>query len=258
MQTQSKVLDCSDVNRAVESLAPLFVMSAAAFSDKLLSLQVNWNHATLPAETQIHQAMGFENVEGLPVADRTKWFHGTRAKSGTEFPAGLLPTRDVLTFLSPDLWDIAKDWISKREWDDYLASLQSSDREWAKKARRKMSQKFDLGPFAFLVREAPLLQEPACQKPYQERGSELLEIVCWDFKDVFSKPLLELYLESTRPCFVVFTEPRCQPRCVRAALTYVYYRLHNLGLSLDCNTNFDGNGSPVPYSWIEKVDWLEN
>ncbi len=60
----------------------------------------------------------------------------------------------------------------------------------------------------------------------------------------------------TRFCLVTFAEPKCRPHYVRTALTYVYYALHDLGFSIQCNTNFDGQGVPVPREWVEHIEWL--
>jgi len=80
--------------------------------------------------------------------------------------------------------------------------------------------------------------------------------LCWDFEEVFGLPLLDEYLQSTRSCLVIFAEPKCEPHYVRTALTYVYYTLHDLGLSIQCNTNFDGQGVPVPSEWFDQIEWL--
>jgi hypothetical protein len=151
---------------------------------------------------------------------------------------------------------IAQQWISEAEWKDYLASIETSERRWAKLARAKCRRNYDLGPFAFLVRDAALHGDAAGQKPYQTRGSQVFEIVCWDFEEVFGRPLLDEYRAATQPCFVVFLEPHCTPHRVRAALTYAHHMLTGLGMALHCNTNFDGNGKPVPREWINGIEWL--
>jgi len=250
------VLDCANLDSAIQSLAGLFGASESEFREKILKLEINFDHDTLPPEAQIHAGLGFDDYTRLPVANRTKWFHGTRAQSGADFAEGLLPTREAFEHLLPTLGAIAKQWISEGDWFDYVSGLDSSDRQYARIVRKKRRQTIDRGPFAFLVRDLVVTADSMPQKPYQERGSEILELVCWDFEEVFGRPLLEKYLQSTRSCLVVFAEPKCEPHYVRAALTYVYYALHDLGFSIQCNTNFDGQGVPVPPEWIDRIEWL--
>jgi hypothetical protein len=253
---EARLLDCENLASAVKSLAGLFGMSELEFRTRLSELEIDFEHASVAPEAQIPVGLGIDDVDALPVATGTKWFHGTRAKSSADFPEGLLPTRDAVLRLLPDLGEIAKQWISEPEWLDYVNSLDSSDREWAKKVREKRRQKYDRGPFAFLVRDVVITADGQPQKPYHKRGSEVLEILCWDFQDVFGRPLLEEYLRATRPCLVAFVEPRCEPRCVRAALSYVYHALHELRLSIWCNTNFDGNGTAVPRERFSHIEWI--
>jgi hypothetical protein len=205
-------------------------MAEREFRTRLSEFEIDFDHETVAPETQVHVGLGIDDVEKLPVATSTKWFHGTRAKPGADFPEGLLPTQDALTRLLPDLKEIATRWVSEPQWLEYVNSLDSSERPWARKVRQKRRQTYDRGPFAFLVRDIVMTADGQPQKPYHKRGSEVLEILCWDFQDVFGKPLLDEYLRATRPCLVAFVEPRCEPRSTKAALSYVYYALHGLSV----------------------------
>src|SRR5262245_39227513 len=128
---EERLLDCGTFASAVESLAGLFGMSEREFRKRLSELEIDFHHDTLPPEAQVHVGLGIDGVDALPVATRTKWFHGTRAQSDADFPEGLLPTQDAVPRLLPELRDIAKQWISEPEWLDYVNSLDSSDRKWA-------------------------------------------------------------------------------------------------------------------------------
>src|SRR5439155_20850539 len=158
------VLDSASLDSAIHSLAGLFGTSEAGFREKLLKLPIDFDHHRLPPEAQIHGGLGLDDFRKLPVANRTTWFHGTRAEPGAEFSEGLLPTRDALEQLLPTLGAIAKRWISEADWLNYVKSLDSSNRRWAKLVRHKRLQTVDRGPFAFLVRNVVVNADSKPQK----------------------------------------------------------------------------------------------
>jgi len=246
-------LDCSSFEAALESLARLLGRTERELTVSLESYAIDAESCD-PPQDQLARAVGFSGREALPDADEITWFHASRARPGSAFSEGLLPTNQALPLLWAIFADLAKRWVSDREWADYRRSFTVSDRYFAVQHRMKCQAPGWEGPFAFLVRDAAIGLH--CGHKSFTSIPEVAEDICGDFEQVFGQPLRNEYVKATAPCLVVFSVPGPRVGAVGAALTYVYRTIHQAPQSLMSNTNFSGSGRAVAPKHIVRVEWL--
>jgi hypothetical protein len=253
LEPRGAVLDCSSVEQAFQSLCELMGLSPAQLSARVRAIEVDWDHKDVSPERQVLMQMGLD-PGSLPAPSAVRWFHATRALPGTTFGDGLQPTLQTLPRLWEALGNCADRWLSPSEWDDYQRSFSRADRFFSQQFHRKQLLPDWQGPFAFLLRDAALGKHVG-HKNFTLL-SEAAEDICADFEAVFRHPLQQVWQETARPCLVVCTLPGAWPGTVRAAANYVYRSLRGIECGLDCNANFDGHGQAVPFSLIDRVEWL--
>jgi hypothetical protein len=231
-------------------------MSERALITTLRRCEINWHHHRFsPEEQVVHHVLDAEGYTSLPAPSAVRWFHATRARPGTMFDEGLLPTMAALPKLWESLGPLAGPLIGNAEWAHYRASFDTADRFFVNQFHNKRICPGWEGPFAFLVKDAALGREDGGHKDFT-RICETLEDICADFKEVFGLSLQTQYENATRPCLIVFRIPGDWSGAVRAALNYVHRHANGLDCGLECNTNFSGEGQAVPASWIEEIEWL--
>ena len=247
------VLDCSSVEHAARSLGGLLELSDEQLRARVATIEVDWLNHSVPPENQVAIQFGVDPNEP-PEPSTVRWFHATRAIPATRFEEGLLPTPEAM----PNVWEAlgvcAQRWLSAAEWRDYQRSFNRGDRTYSSQFHRKSGAPGWEGPFAFLVKDAALGKHDE-HKDFTAL-SEVAEDVCADFEEVHGYPLRKEYERVARPCLVVFTWPVTDFGTIRAATNYVYRSLRGIKCGLDCNANFSGCGQPVPFSSIDRVEWL--
>lgn len=253
MKSNALVLDCSSVDTAAESLCRLLRLSRADLDSRVADIDVDWNHDNTSPEDQVLIQFGVDpNAPPAPTAVR--WFHATRALPGTTFAEGLLPTVAALPKMWEALGTCARRWLSDAAWIEYQQSFSRANRRFAAQFRRKHMAPGWEGPFGFLVKDAAL-QKHNSHKDFT-RLCETMEDICADFEEVHGFPLRQAYEEVSRRCLVVFRSLGERHGTVRAAANYVFRSLRGIECGLHCNTNFSGEGKPVPFSLIDGVEWL--
>jgi hypothetical protein len=248
------ILDCSSVEDAITSLGRLFGMSRDDLWEAIGHCEIDRQHRSVAPEDQVVQHLGCADVRDLPRPTAIRWFHATRAPVGSTFEEGILPTVAAV----PKLWEsvgaVAAQWTSPAEWIAYQCSFERADRPFSQQFHRKRNIQGWEGPFAFLVKDAALHK----YDDHKDFTSicETLEDICADYEQVSGHPLREAYEAATRPCLVIFTRPGEWHGAVRAALNYVHREVVGLDQDFESNANFNGEGVPVPQSWIDCVEWL--
>jgi hypothetical protein len=246
------VLDCSSVEHAARCLCGLLGISSVELSRRVDEIEVDWNHPSVAPDTQVLIQFGVDpNAPPEPAAVR--WFHATRAVPGSRFQKGLLPTLQATPKLWGDLGACAAAWLSEADWLKYQHSFSRGDRTYSSQFRSKRLARGWEGPFAFLVKDAALNRHRG-HKDFTQI-CEAAEDICADFEEVYGQSLRDAYVASTRPCLVVFTRPGPWHGAVRAAANYVFRSHRGIDCGFDCNTNFSGKGNPVPFLWIDAVEW---
>jgi len=244
------------VEDATASLSSLFGIPRDKLRAMIGQCQVNWDHPCVAPEDQVVRYLGYLDAHDLPRPTAIRWFHATRAPAGTRFEEGLLPTVAAL----PKLWGylgavaLNAGWTTEAGWAEYQGEFETSDRRFAQQFRQKLMSPGWEGPFAFLVRDAALLEQDV-HKNFT-RIPEALEDICADFEQKYKHPLRQAYEATTKPCLVIFTRPGDWYGAVRAALNFVHRSVVGLEQTLECNANFNGEGHAVPLSWINHVEWL--
>jgi len=241
------------VNTAAQSLCGLLGLSRADLDSKVANIEVDWNHSDTSPEDQVLIQLGID-PSTPPAPSAVRWFHATRALPGTTFEEGLLPTGAALPKMWEALGTCAGRWLSEAAWIEYQQSFSRANRRFALQFRRKHMAPGWEGPFGFLVKDAAL-QKHNSHKDFT-RLCETMEDICADFEEVHGHPLRQAYEELSRRCLVVFTWPGARHGTVRAAANYVFRSLRGIECGLHCNTNFSGEGRPVPFSLIDFVEWL--
>jgi hypothetical protein len=250
-------LDCTSLESATNSLSQLLGKTGREFRACLREIQLRWSEDVAPNQQLAHH-LGFADRFAYPEPDDIIWFHATRLPAGGSLPDGLLPT----SLVEPKVWDflgsLATRWLTGAEWERYKATFYDGARPHPRIiAGKRLLERSD-GPFAFLVRDAALGRVTGASRVHKDFTAvpELIEDICLDFQEVYSKSLLTAFRSETLRCLVVFKRPGDWRGAVSAALMYVYLSVHEIGQNLDSNANFNGKGRFVPPSWITDIDWL--
>lgn len=246
-------LDCSSFETAKQCLARLLGRTERDLTDSLVTCAADDESYDL-WQDELARVVGFSGRDALPDADEIVWFHASRAPFGSTFSEGLLPTNQALPKLWGILAEIARKWITEREWEAFRESFPVADRKFAVRHRSKLQVPGWEGPSAFLVRDAAIGLH--CGHKSFTSIPEVVEDICGDFEQVFKLPLHAEFVKASAPCLVVFSAPGPWCGAVGAALLYVHRVLRKVPQSIDSNMNFSGSGHAVAPQRIIRVEWL--
>ena len=246
-------LDCGSFERALETVAALLDASPAELRSTLAAYDSeapDTNGELMPlGERILVRCVGLSQP---PTPGTIHWFHATRTWPAGAFENGILSRRKV----EPELWErlgkLVETWSTREEWEAFRRDMGRNP--WADQYRRRRRFQVDDGPYAYLVRDMIFRMED--EPAHFLEAPETISDICLAYQTETGHPLLEKFKEATRPCVVRFRSDRANGSELRAALSYLYCEIRQIGHSHYSNTCFAGMGVPVPAADILDVEWL--
>jgi hypothetical protein len=235
-------LDCSSVQKTIETLSDLLGTSIAELTEQLRSFKTGV-YDDDPEEVILRRILGANDREPRPT--RTKWFHATRVSRGVSFKThGLLPLARCINDIRATISGIADELgippghgpITH----SYALKLEKLDRQ---------------GPCAFLLKDAALAQSRAHRNFL--KSPEIVDDIASACAGDRAGEILDVHRSRTQACIVTFHSSMDHSSAVRRALAYVYAVLHDHADPLHWNTCFEGAGTPVSPECIASVEWLD-
>lgn len=178
--------------------------------------------------------------------DKTNWFHLTRTIPTNQFEKGILPLGESLDYLWDLLFALQNGFLSLHDWKQFRFFIESkSSYDAAFQYQLKYKDEFYWGPYAMLIREVAFYPKEISNHDYLD-VPEIIEDICYPFHEKYGLDLLSMFKEETVPCIVKFETNISDEDHMGIVVNYLYHRHHNVELSFQCNTTFDGKGKAIP------------
>lgn len=247
-------LDCESFTSALYSLSGLFSCEEGELKRVLLNLNIekvyqdSWR--SLEASEDYLYEYAIDNLGLNQKLSSVCWFHLSRTLQSNEYKEGILPLNQVLD----DIWSNLVDFAPNLEVAKRLKDLNKSVLDF--QYNLKTSDSLHLGPYAVLVRDVAFNADKLSQHDYL-RMPEIIEDICSSYKEVYLEDISDHYESILKPKIVKFySDSRLDDGCIKAALFYVYRKLHRQPICTGSVTCFDGESRPIPYNQIIKVEHL--
>ena len=111
------------------------------------------------------------------------------------------------------------------------------------------------GPYAILVREAAFNTKEMGAWDYLKLP-EIIDDICKKYQDEYGVSIREDVSVALKPCIVKFKSDYLDDDVIKAAIFYIYKKVHREKLSMDVHT-FDARGKVIPRKDILKIDYLD-
>jgi len=165
-----------------------------------------------------------------------------------------LPLRQQL----PSIWDflyrLLDGAISEQQWDNFKQDILGSPLWHAQIYHMRTENPFHWGPYAILVRDLAFKPEDVHNHDYFS-GPEIIEDICYCFRQIYHLDVLKLFLQKTKPCIVKFIDGGTGTKYVRAALWHLHKIAWREKCTDYCNDCFDGRGVPVARDRILGIEF---
>lgn len=252
------ILDCENIDAALESLGCIFNCSSTRMRELLSAkeigefYEVNWRD--LPEFSEYLRAIVERNFGYPQVLDAICWFHATRVLPEATFEEGIFPLNAALPRIKAMLVDAVQDSVVRRQLEEVLAVDSVEDHLYS----MKTDDSLHWGPYAMLIRDVVFYPDSVGQHDYLGMP-EIIEDICNGFEKSAGINLVETFEGALRPAIVKFTsEPIHEDSCIAAAICYVFSVIHEGKPTSSCLWCFDGEGVQVQPEKILTVDFVDS
>lgn len=124
----------------------------------------------------------------------------------------------------------------------------------------KITNKVHYEPYAMLIRDIAFYSKEAGNHDYL-KIPEIVEDIAVGVKENYGIDMFQRYWKNSQSVIVKFWKQLRSRETVESyigiVLIYLYYILHNMPLSIGCNTCIDNQGIKVDKSDVLKVDIIK-
>jgi hypothetical protein len=253
-----KLIDCESTETAWRSVCDVLGISQTelrAIFDEFASTDSDDSELAdlMPFDKRLERTV-IERVGRRPQFEAC-WFHLTRVPSTTNFSDGIRSLGEMFDPIWEMLRPLAQE-ISDKDWSDFRRGVMTTNsNHYAMLYRLKTKDKAHWGPNAMLIRGAAFCAVEIGNHNYLN-GPEIVEDICFCFKDRFNIDLLNRFRVATKPCVVKFVADGSD-HALSAALLYLY-RLDRRDEDTHparANTCWFSKDGLVPKSAILRVDF---
>ncbi len=186
--------------------------------------------------------------------DEIFWFHFARTLDPEQFRKGIYPLGIIKDQLFNDLYKLIQNEITYETWKAFIENGISGRNKTIFKMRLEDSRLH--GCNAFLIQEVGMLE---FNHPYL-KTPEIVEDICIGLEEDYGIDLTSIYYENSVSTIVQFKTPLIHEAeyYIGVALNYIYHKINNMELTLNCNTCFDAYGKTVPSSSIIKISQIQD
>ena len=242
-------LDCDTFETALQSVSAILNIPG----DELLNRLRDFDYEAIPENEKrqhdyeprlIAYSTGRADHE-LPTPAIVHWFHATRVAPHSDFKEGILPVPMMKERLWTGLGELASEWVTAEDWAEFRQNIGGAYR---------LKMRWD-GPFAFVCRDIIFRWEKCHHHDYLG-VPEIVEDICNSFTDKFGYPLMDKFVDATKPCIVKFRSSKPRPDAVGKALMYIHLLAQPGNDRIGgCVTCIDNGGEPIKRSDILRIDW---
>lgn len=191
----------------------------------------------------------------------TIFFHCTRIFEGDNFDEGLLPLSSVIKDMWNKLYGLAKNKLSKAEWDEFRKKLENenyydycgSATQYRDKASNYCNND---GPYGFLVYQIDCFDKPISTWHYLADGPEIVYHICDSFKEIYKWNLFDRFVKNTFPVIIKFQYDMADYDMLKYAVNVLFCNTFNKELHWESNPCYSTRGMPIPKENIEKIIYL--
>jgi hypothetical protein len=246
-------LDCDSFDTALKSVSQIVDCSPEDLLARLRSFDFDSLSPHQRREREYEDLLTFHTLgcdpDALPVPPAIHWFHATRVPVTTTFKDGILP----LLMVQEQIWDflrkLATQWLTTTEWRDFRMRMSTGESWWPYNLKQQLD-----GPFGFLCREIIFTPKEFSHHDYLGIP-EIVEDICGHLHYPIREALIEKYKATAHPCIVKFRSTVPCSYVLVKALMYLHIVATRGKPCMGCNTCFDGEGTPVPFNEILRIDW---
>ncbi len=254
MSSEFIFLDCESVNTTYVSISKIFSVSINEIMKFLESIDLEDYYKKYdPTQTSdvVLLPLFEEEFRKSPnPLDHIYWFHLTRTWAGNDFSDGILPLNLALKKIWPLLFNI----FSGTKHLNRLKKLKNkgvNDHHF----QSKTNHEYLSGPYGLLIYDKTF--KGSVVKIGYLDIPEIIEDICNGYQTLYNESIQDTVIESLVPCRIKFKSRKyVDQSVVGIALKYLYNIYHNIELSIQCNTCFDGEGKSIPRKDIVNIEYL--
>ncbi|EHJ02369.1 hypothetical protein CDLVIII_5906 [Clostridium sp. DL-VIII] len=244
-----KILDCETIESTYFSLSNILELDKNEIEHFLRKIDIqDYYNKHLYCDYRSYELLLNKIVRDYKIKiqiDKVCWFHLARTMDINAYNDGIYPLGNYINDLWRTLYSLVKEKIDEYEWQKFRKRIESDyDNHFANLYRMKVRNEFHWGPYAMLVRDAAFSSKEIGNYDYL-KVPEIVENISACFEKIYGINLTENYIKSSKSIIVKFISDNVKDYYVGVALNYLYNKIHNYKMALDCNTCYDGKAMIV-------------
>lgn len=165
---------------------------------------------------------------------------------------------EIKPILLDQLYQLVEKEISREDWEKISRHGAGGHNGWL--YNMKITNKVHYEPYAMLIRDIAFYSKEAGNHDYL-KIPEIVEDIAVGVKENYGIDMFQRYWKNSQSVIVKFWKQLRSRETVEnyigIVLIYLYYILHNMPLSIGCNTCIDNQGIKVDKSDVLKVDIIK-
>lgn len=253
-----KILDCETVESTYCSLSNILELDKNEIEHFLRKIDIQEYYNKHPyCDYRSYELLLNKIVSDYKIKiqlDKVCWFHLARTMDINDYSDGIYPLGNYIDDLWRRLYLLVKEKIDQYEWQKFRKKIETDyNNKFAYLYRTKVTGEFHWGPYAMLVRDAAFSSKEIGNHDYL-KIPEIVEDISICFEKIYGINLAENYIKNSKSIIVKFISENVKEYYVGVALNYLYSKLHNFRMSLDCNTCYDGKAKIVSKKAILNIE----
>lgn len=239
-----KILDCETIESTYFSLSNILELDKNEIEHFLKKVDIEEYYNKHPysdyGADELLLNKIIKNYKVKIQVDKVCWFHLARTMNINTYSDGIYPLGHYIDDLWSILYSLVKEKIDEYEWKKFKKRIETDyDNHFANLYRMKVKDEFHWGPYAMLVRDVAFNSKEIGNHDYL-KTPEIVEDISICFEKIYGIDLMENYIKNSKSIIVKFISENVKEYYIGAALNYLYSKLHNFKMSLDCNACYDG------------------
>lgn len=254
----SIILDCETIDSTYNSLSNILELNRDEIQNFLSRIDIEEYYKNNPCHyCSADKLLLDEIIKNYKLKikmDKVCWFHLARTMNNSNYINGIYPLGYYINDLWDNLYSLVKKEIDKGEWIKFKNKIENGYNDhFADLYRTKVKDKFYWGPYGMLVRDSAFSSKEMGNHDYL-KVPEIVEDIGICFNKIYGINLVEKYICKSKSIIVKFISDDVKDYYVGIALNYLYNKLHNFKMSLDCNTCYDAKANIIHEQSIINIE----
>lgn len=244
------ILNCHTFEATLSSLSGIVEIDPGTLSAKLASFDGD-DFPGDPPEYLWHKIVGEDRQ-----STGSYWYHLTRTADPDSFRSvGIQSLGQMIDQIWSLIFALIGDRQTLRDKTEFRERLTAGKirSDYAQLFGMKVNDPLHWGPFGILVRELAFKSKEVGAHDYFQ-APEIIEDICVCHSEQFGGNLLGDFYEQSKPYIIKFRGHDDRPDALRAALMYLWTKIHGEPLGFNCSTGFCGYGARVEPELILDVE----